>query len=145
MSTEYSNGDMKGKSIHFFMPMIPPTVTHQEHKITVTKNGKARFYDPAEVKATRLKLRDYVVAAMPLGTKKALGPVALQTTWIWPEGPKHPAGYKCTKPDTDNMIKMLKDIMTQLDFWEDDALVAVENTQKLYGPIPGIYVDITYL
>ena len=39
----------------FFMPMIPPTVTAQMHKVTV-KNGKPVFYDPPEVKEARSKL-----------------------------------------------------------------------------------------
>ena len=41
--------------IQFFMPMIPPTVTAQEHKVTV-RNGKPQFYDPPEVKDAKLKL-----------------------------------------------------------------------------------------
>lgn len=39
----------------FFLAMNPPTVTHQEHKITVVK-GKPIFYDPPELKAARQKL-----------------------------------------------------------------------------------------
>ena len=38
--------------IEFFMPMIPPTVTQQEHKVTVSrKTGRVVFYDPPELKA----------------------------------------------------------------------------------------------
>ena len=39
----------------FFLPMIPPTVTAQEHKIMV-KNGKPIFYDPPQVKDAKSKL-----------------------------------------------------------------------------------------
>ena len=41
--------------IEFFMPMIPPTVTAQEHEVTVV-NGKPRYYDPPRLKAARNKL-----------------------------------------------------------------------------------------
>lgn len=39
----------------FFMAMIPPTATAQEHKVAV-RNGKPIFYDPPDVKAAKEKL-----------------------------------------------------------------------------------------
>ena len=75
------------------------------------------------------------------------GPVRLTTKWIWP-GPESFSGraeYKSTKPDTDNLIKMLKDCMTRVHFWEDDAQVASEITEKFFGPVPGIYVEVETL
>lgn len=39
----------------FFLPMIPPTVTHQEHKVAVV-SGKPVFYEPPELKDARAKL-----------------------------------------------------------------------------------------
>ena len=39
----------------FFMAMEPPTVTHQEHKVTIV-NGRPVFYDPPELKAAKEKL-----------------------------------------------------------------------------------------
>ena len=41
--------------IEFFMPMKPPTVTHQEKKWRVVK-GKPVPYEPPEVRAARSKL-----------------------------------------------------------------------------------------
>ncbi|MBQ4396496.1 MAG: RusA family crossover junction endodeoxyribonuclease [Clostridia bacterium] len=60
--------------IHFFMPMIPPTVTQQQHRVTVQKG--------------------------------------------------------------------LKDIMTKLHFWKDDALVASEVVEKFWSDVPGIWIGI---
>ena len=37
------------------MAMEPPTVTHQEHKVTIV-NGRPVFYDPPELKAAKEKL-----------------------------------------------------------------------------------------
>lgn len=45
--------------MEFFMPMVPPTVTHQEKQVAVV-NGKPRFYEPAELKAARAKLRAHL-------------------------------------------------------------------------------------
>ena len=39
----------------FFMAMEPPTITHQEHKVTIV-NGRPVFYDPPELKAAKEKL-----------------------------------------------------------------------------------------
>ena len=43
--------------MQFFLPMIPPTVTQQEHKVAVIK-GKPVFYDPPELAAAKNKLSD---------------------------------------------------------------------------------------
>lgn len=74
--------------------------------------------------------------------EKYTGAVRLITKWCFPKG-KHPDGaYKTTKPDTDNMIKLLKDCMTKLGYWTDDALVASEITEKFWADVPGIYIRI---
>ena len=67
----------------FFMPMIPPTKTHQEKQVRVVK-GKPVFYEPAELKAARQKLRDY------LGHHQMVQPfegaVRLTTWWCFHKG-----------------------------------------------------------
>lgn len=138
----------------FFMAMIPPTITQQEHRLA-TRVVRGRtvpvMYEPPELKAARRKLLDHVARFRP--EEPAAGPVQLITKWIWefPDLPKAPGidesymEYKTTKPDTDNLIKMLKDCMTQAGFWKDDAQVASEITEKFFGFVPGIYVRITEL
>ena len=137
--------------IEFFMPMIPPTVTHQEHKVAV-RDSKPVFYEPPDLKAARQKLLDYVGRYAPLDPLS--GPLRLMTKWIWPvpepvlkdvQGEVDWAVYKVTKPDTDNIIKLLKDCMTRCRFWHDDAQVASEITEKFLGLHPGIYVRIEEL
>ena len=48
---------------------------------------------------------------------------------------------KITRPDTDNLNKLLKDVMTDMGFWKDDALICTELIMKLYSDEPGILVD----
>jgi Holliday junction resolvase RusA-like endonuclease len=68
------------------------------------------------------------------------------TKWLFPITGKHQNGeYKTTRPDTDNLQKMLKDVMTHLGYWTDDALVASEIIEKFYSDIPGIYIAIENL
>jgi Holliday junction resolvase RusA-like endonuclease len=127
----------------FFMAMIPPTATHQEHKVSVVK-GKPVFYDPPEVKAAKSKLLGHLAKHKPV--KQYENGIRLTTRWCFPvvKG-KLNGQYKITKPDTDNLQKLLKDCMTELGFWKDDALVASELVEKFWSDIPGIYIRIEEL
>lgn len=127
----------------FFMPMIPPTKTHQEKKVRVIK-GKPVFYEPAELKMVRAKLTAHLAQHVP--EKKYTTAVRLITKWCFQIKSNHQDGeYKATKPDTDNLQKMLKDIMTDLKYWTDDALVSSEIIEKFWAKIPGIYIYIEEL
>lgn len=125
------------------MQMVPPTCTHQEKKWTVI-NGKPVPYEPQELKEARAKLTAYLAGHKP-DTKYDCG-VRLFTKWCFPLSGKHKNGeYKISKPDTDNLQKLLKDCMTAVGFWTDDALVASEITEKFWADIPGIYIRIEKL
>lgn len=128
--------------IEFFMPMDPPTVTHQEHKVAVI-HGKPVFYDPPEVKAARLKLTGYLLKHKP--KKRIETGCRLIVRWCFPKGSRKNGEYRITKPDTDNLQKLLKDCMTACNFWKDDALVASELVEKFWADIPGIYIRIEEL
>ena len=129
--------------MQFFMPMKPPTVTQQEHRVTV-KSGKPVFFDTQEIKNAKVKLRDNLADFVP-DEPYDCG-VRLMVKWLFPVTEKHTDGeYKITKPDTDNLQKMLKDIMTDLKFWKDDALVASEIIEKFYADIPGLFIVIQEL
>jgi Holliday junction resolvase RusA-like endonuclease len=125
----------------FFLPMKPPACTHQEKKVNwATKT----FYEPDNVKAARQKLQSHLARHVP--EQEYVGPVRLVTKWCFPITGKHYDGeYKTTRPDTDNLQKMLKDIMTVLGYWTDDAQVASEIIEKFWAKIPGIYISIENL
>lgn len=123
----------------FFMVMVPPTVTHQEKKIHVV-NGKPVTYEPAELKTARAKLEAYLSRHVP--EQKYTGAVELVTKWCFPRGRHGDGEYRTTRPDTDNLQKLLKDCMTAVGFWKDDALVCREITEKFWAEIPGIYIRI---
>ena len=129
----------KGNKMKFFMSMVPPTVTHQEKQVHVVK-GKPVFYEPADLKAARQKLMGHLAGHRP--EQPFDQGVRLMVKWCFPKG-KHADGeYRITKPDTDNLQKLLKDCMTACGFWKDDALVAAEMVEKFWAEIPGIYVRI---
>ena len=137
--------------IEFFMPMErPPSATQQEHKVAC-RNGRPVFYEPERVRDARAKLTAFLARHAP--GEPLEGPLRLVTKWIWPlpgrkaaqlaaMGTLDYAEYKTTRPDTDNVIKMLKDCMTRCGYWEDDAQVASEITEKFRGMHTGIYVRV---
>lgn len=70
----------------------------------------------------------------------------LITKWCFPCSGNHKDGeYRATKPDTDNLQKLLKDCMTDTGFWKDDAQVASEIAEKFWADNPGIYISVEEL
>ena len=125
--------------ISFFLPMKPPTVTHQEKAVHVVK-GKPVYYEPDKLKAARSKLMAYLGQHAP--SVPLRGAVQLVVKWCFPIQGKHYDGeWKTTKPDTDNLQKLLKDCMTDLGYWKDDAQVASDISEKFWAARPGIYIS----
>lgn len=130
-------------TIRVFIPMKIPSKTAQEKKITV-RNGRPLLYTPPELVELKSKYISLLSEYAPVTPIESA--VMLRTTWIYQMGDKREIGeYKTTKPDTDNMIKLFKDAMTDAGFWLDDAQVAVEMTEKRYGPYEGVYVIVEEL
>ena len=126
--------------MNFFIAMHPPTATAQERKVKVV-NGKPIFYDPPAVKSAKELLSAYLAQHRP--PQPMIGGLSLRVLWLFPRG-AHPHGaWRTTKPDTDNLQNMLKDCMTRVGFWEDDAQVAREIIEKRWSDEPcGIYIEI---
>lgn len=130
----------------FKLKMIPPTATAQQ-KGEMIIGGRIHHYKKRNVAAAEAILRDALlpyVPAEPIEEK----PVLLEVTWMFPypkSARKHKPGwyrYKITRPDTDNLNKMLKDVMTDMGFWKDDALICCEFVKKLYCDEPGIEINV---
>lgn len=128
--------------IEFFMAMDPPTTTHQEKQASIV-NGKPVFYEPQELKAARQKLMAHLTKYKP--EKKYECGIRLLVKWCFPRGKHKDGEYRITKPDTDNLQKLLKDCMTECGYWKDDALVSSEIIEKFWAEIPGIYIRIEEL
>ena len=126
--------------IEFFCPLEKiPTVTHQQKKIAVGRNGKPMTYEPERLKEARAMFMARFGQYRP---KEPLpGPLRLVVKWLFPQVKGSWNGQpKTTKPDTDNLNKLPKDCMTALGFWGDDAQVADERIVKVWGEPVGVYV-----
>ena len=76
-------------------------------KVTVV-HGKPVFYDPPEVKAARAKLMDHLLKHQP--EKPIKTGCRLVVKWCFQKGSHKDGEYRITKPDTDNLQKLLKDV-----------------------------------
>lgn len=132
-------------SKHFFMAMEkPPTATKQEYQIAIRKardGGYKPMFRPSERWAdAESLLRAHLEPHRP--SEPLRGGVVLDVTWCFPlEGRADGAPF-LKKPDTDNLQKGLKDIMTEFGWWEDDAQVFSEHATKIHSRVPGIRIDI---
>lgn len=113
-----------------FLLMNPPTVTAQESKVAVVGN-KPIIYKPEKIKQAKKEL---IMHLMPFKPKEPMeGPIELKVVWLFPRGKRHKHfEWRVTRPDTDNLEKMLKDCMTEVGFWKDDALVVSETVYKIW-------------
>ena len=133
----------------FKLKMIPPTATAQQKGERVV-NGYVHHYKKKNVAAAEATLRDALLPYVPADPITDV-PIRFWAIWMFPypkSAKKHKPGYgrwKITRPDTDNLNKMLKDVMTDMGFWKDDALICLEQIEKLYSDEPGIVIMIEKL
>ena len=114
----------------------PIRITEQQHKFGGYKrNGQAIVYRGAGLKTAR---NDLLIEMMPYKPKEPFeGPLVLEVDWFFGTKDKRKIAdhWKITRPDTDNMIKGLKDCLTEAGFWKDDAQVVLEHLRKAWVPI----------
>ena len=135
--------------MRFKLKMNPPTATAQQKGERVV-GGYIHHYKKKNVAAAEAVLRDALLPYVP-DEPIAEKPIRLRTVWMFPypkSAKKHQPGWgrwKITRPDTDNLNKLLKDVMTDMGFWKDDALICSELNEKLYADEPGIVIAIDTL
>lgn len=121
--------------IRLFMRLEPdiPKLTHQNGIRVCPARGDSspRVFKTPALRSLEAK---YIALLRPFAPKEPWDcPICLTTEWIFRK-PKAAKGiFKTTKPDTDNLIKTLKDCMTRCGFWKDDALVFSEGCVKLWA------------
>ena len=126
--------------MEFTLNINPPTVTAQEHKVRVA-GGRPRFYDTRKLKNARAQFETLLAAHRP--DAPIAGPVELSVDWRFFTKTHKDGEWRTTRPDTDNLQKLLKDCMTRKGFWKDDAQVCVETVTKRWAKQnPGIRIKV---
>ena len=138
--------------IHRFVLTIPGEPVAKGRPKLGTVNGHAMAFTPAKTRRYEDLVRQKAVQTWnrPL---IADAPITLQVTFtrgipaswsrkkreaayaqqIWPTG----------RPDLDNMVKAITDGMN-LAVFADDALIVRTLSEKRYGDVPGVRVELTW-
>ena len=123
--------------IYIVIPGEPYRKTHQSG----THIGQGRTYKDAGLREVESRLMEALKPYVPSAPWN--GPVALSVAFAYGTKSEKKSGlWKITKPDTDNLMKTLKDCMTSCGFWWDDAQVAQETARKYWSEFPGIVIEI---
>lgn len=121
------------RTITCWLDIKPPKTTAQEKQVTF-RHGRPIFYEPARLKQAKALLIQELAKHAP--AEPITGPCRLTVIWIF-KSPKRKyrreLELKITKPDTDNLDKMLKDCLTKTGYWQDDALCAIEHIEKRWS------------
>jgi Holliday junction resolvase RusA-like endonuclease len=132
--------------IQFHLPITPPKATSQTKRLVMV-GGKPRFFAK---KAHREAEDDLLTLCMPYAPPEPLqGPLALSVDFVFPwrksESKRRAAMglLPCdTRPDCDNLVKLVGDVLTKLRFYGDDGQIADLHVRKFWGDRVGIRVGI---
>ena len=116
--------------LKFFLNFEPdiPTKTHQQGlRAGITRANKPYLYKDAGYVRVEQEFKEKLYSFRP--EKPLKGPLMLETVWIFNHGNEE-LSPRTLKPDTDNLVKLLKDQMTACKFWKDDAQVFQEKISK---------------
>lgn len=113
--------------IRLVIPGQPERITEQQHRFGgYSKNGKAIIYRDTRLQRARDRM---IQEMMPFAPDRPLkGPLQLYVVWYFgtKDKKKIRARWKTTRPDTDNMLKGLKDCLAECGYCEDDAQIVIE-------------------
>lgn len=117
-----------------------PKGTAQQKGVSF-KNGYPRFYTKSKVRAAQdlfaIQLKDHIPEE-PFN-----GPVRVFLGLYFDVKQKSLWGkYKDTRPDAENYIKLLLDVMTDLGYWKDDSQVVDLRITKSYASDASIFVRV---
>ena len=134
---------------------VPGAAVPQGRPRLTTIGGYARAYDPPKCKAYKELVRECaILQCKPDLDNLYLGAVKFSIVEYraipksWSKGKR--AAALCggiqplVKPDTDNILKGIKDALTGV-FWKDDAQVVKEYIEKVYDAEPRVTVEVEYL
>ena len=124
--------------ITFRVDSLPVAQPRQQHRIVKTRGGResVQNYTPANSNVNAFKAAVMAAAAERIRVPID-GPVHLAVGFVMPR-PKSkcwktkpmPRYHHTGKPDLDNLLKSLKDALTQANAWRDDSQVTSVTAEK---------------
>lgn len=125
---------------------VNPTVTSQEKGVRVI-GGYARFYTKPEVMRQKeiyaYKIKNEVrKLGGTIPQLKGTVKLKVEFGYATPERKKWGC-LKVTKPDNDNAVKLLIDVLADLGFFEvGDQQIAILEVTKRWSDKPSVWIDI---
>lgn len=122
--------------IRIWIPLLKiPSVTAQQKGIRKRKNGKPYVYTKQDVNDVRQLFQAYLCKHVPETPFE--GPVKVKIGYEYFTADRKkltfgPWGWKTTKPDCDNLSKLVLDTMTECGYWKDDSQVAQSVYEKMW-------------
>lgn len=137
------------QQLSVFIPCLPPKTTAQQKGAFAMKGGGVRFFKKKKAQAAEQTWWALLQPHAPATPFE--GPLCLvvRITYPWRSTEKkarirdHSLYPIQTRPDIDNVYKMLGDVMTTLRFWKDDRQVSSLSIRKTYGDRPGLHINLT--
>lgn len=119
------------------MDEVPKTTAQQKKFSTKTKT----FYKTSKIKQSEYLLVRALSGKQPRKTCET--PIELSVTWLFPHTKKSKDGErKGTRPDLDNLQKLLQDIMCKLGYYKDDSLITDLTLKKRWHRHSGLIIEI---
>lgn len=119
--------------IEFFFRIEPDVskLTHQNGiKPGVLGNGKPYIHKTPALENLEAFYISHLKSFAPASPWTC--PIHLTTAWYFLRPARAKGIFKTTKPDTDNLVKTLKDCMKKAGFFTDDALVVIDTVAKYW-------------
>lgn len=132
--------------IRFHLPIVPPKATSQTKRLVMV-GGKPRFFAKKEHQSAENDLMTLCARHAPESPLQ--GPLQLSVAFVFPwrksETKRRIAlgnAPNDTRPDCDNLVKLVGDVLTKLRFYGDDGQVADLHVTKAWGDAVGITISI---
>jgi crossover junction endodeoxyribonuclease RusA len=136
-------------TIYFHLPIVPPKATSQGKRLCIVA-GKPMFFAKKEHQQAENDLMTLCLQHRPETPMQ--GPVSLEVVFTFPwrksESKKRlaePWAWNDTRPDLDNMAKLIGDVLTKCGFYRDDSQVAMLYLKKRWGHEVGITIGLEEL
>lgn len=129
-----------------FIPMQIPTATFQAKGMGVNRRGKPFLYSKPGAKKIKdvftFGFKKYLSRYLPITPYDCA--IKLDVEIIYEANKTHKIGeYKITKPDRDNLLKTMQDVLEKIGMVKNDSRICDGNLKKVYGAKEGVFISMT--
>lgn len=132
---------MTGFSFFAQLDDIPRTTAQQKGVQII--NGHPHYFIKKKVREVEALYADILRIHKPAGLEPLEGPLRVRVFFYFPTKRPHKDGEpKTTRPDVENMVKVLLDQGTAVGYWLDDSQITDLRIVKTYGRPSGFYFEV---